>query len=250
MGDLIEYTQPGFAFQNRQNRFIFVLIDTFSKVVYTRAIKRKDKFSMSIALESMLSELQYHPNTIITDEGLEFYNKDVRKVLDNYGIHHYSIKTKMKSSIVERVIQTFKGRFEKYFYKNHTKKWIDILPQITSNYNKTPHRSIGMAPIAVTENNAPEVFQRLYPDINLEVKPRLSLGNIVRIIKSKTLFDKGYKQNWSEELYKIIQVKSVAGRTWYKIADLSKNILPGIKYYWQLTLVSKDDSELTFERDD
>lgn len=244
MSDLIEYSQPGYKHANRGHSFILVVIDVFSKMVYTRPIKRKNKFEMAKGIQSILSEFQYFPNTLITDEGLEYYNKDVREVLDKYGIHHYSIKTKMKASVVERVNRTLKERLEKYFYTNKTKKWIDVLDQITSNYNNTPHRSIGMAPSQVTESNSAAIFHKMFPDIKLEVKPRLAVGNIVRVVLDKALFEKGYKQRWTEQLYQIIDVKSTAGRTWYKIADIAGNIIPGIKYFWQLNLIAKHDREL------
>ena len=250
MGDLIEYTQPGYEHANKGNRYILVVIDIFSKMIYTRPVKRKNKFTMALALESIFSDLAYHPNTLITDEGLEFYNKNVRDVLDEYGMHHYSIRTKMKASVVERVIRTLKERFERYFYENKTKNWINVLEQFTTNYNNTPHRSIGMAPIDVSDENAKEVFKSLYPDIHLAVKPRLAVGNIVRLLETKTLFNKGYTRNWTEELYRIRKVKSSAGRVWYKVADLSGNKVPGIKYYWQLALFSKDDTDITLQHND
>ena len=40
-------------------------------------MKKKDKKSTAEAFDEILSELDDHPNTIITDEGLEFYNKNV-----------------------------------------------------------------------------------------------------------------------------------------------------------------------------
>ena len=237
MGDLIEYQSNGYKYANGGHKFILVLIDVFTKKAYARPVKRKNKFDVSNALESILNNLDHFPNTLITDEGLEFYNKNVEKVLDKYAIHHYSIKTKMKASVVERFIRTLKSRLEKYFVSNNTKKWIDVLPQFIQNYNNTPHRSIGMTPNKVTDENADKVFKKMFPDIHLEAKPRLHVGDKVRKLKEKTIFDKGYKQTWSEELYHIIQVKQSAGRVWYIIADMNGIRQSGIKYYWELNLV-------------
>ena len=141
--------------------------------------------------------------------------------------------------LVERANRTLKERLEKYFYKQKTKRWVDILSQMTHNYNNTPHRSIGMAPSQVNDVNAADVFKKLFPDIHLNVKPRLSVGDQVRILKEKTIFEKGYKQKWSKEIYKIYKVRSTAGRSWYKVEDKGSSKLPGIKYYWQLNLVKK-----------
>ena len=98
-----------------------------------------------------------------------------------------------------------------------------------------------MAPSKVTDANADQVFKELFPDIELESKPRLSVGDTVRILKEKTIFEKGYKQTWSDELYKIRDVKQAAGRIWYELDDLEGVKVSGIKYYWELNLV--DDSQ-------
>ena len=239
MGDLIEYLQPSFKHANRNNGYILVLIDTFTKMAYARPVKKKDKFSVSIALKSILDNLEHYPNTLITDEGLEFYNKNVQEILDDFGIHHYSIKSKMKASIIERFNRTLRQKLEKYFVKNNTKNWVDVLDKFIENYNNTPHRSIGMAPSAVSDENSKQVFKHLFPDIELETQPRLSKGNIVRILKEKTIFQKGYVQSWTDECFKISAVKQAAGRVWYELEDLAGQKLSGIKYYWELNLVSK-----------
>ena len=247
MADLVEYLQPDYRHANRNYGYILVVIDTFTKMAYARPVKKKDKFSVSKALQSILVELDHYPNTLITDEGLEFYNKNVQELLDNYGIHHYSIKTKMKASIVERFNRTLRQKLEKYFVRNKTKNWVDVLQNFISNYNDTPHRSIGMPPSKVSDSNAEQVFNKLFPDIQLESKPRLARGNIVRFLKEKTIFQKGYKQSWTNTLYKIKEVKQAAGRVWYKLETLAGDQIPGIKYYWELNLVAENDHQLQRE---
>ena len=240
MGDLIEYQGNDYKYANSGHKFILILIDVFTKKAYARPVKRKNKFDMALAMQSILDHLDHHPNTLITDEGLEFYNKNVEEVLDLYAIHHYSIKSKMKASVVERLIRTLKGRLEKYFIENKTKRWIDVLPQIIKNYNNTPHRTIGMTPNQVTDDNADKVFKKMFPDLQLEAKPRLKVGDIVRKLKEKTIFEKGYKQSWSNDLYRITKVRQAAGRVWYIISDLDGNRQSGIKYFWELNFVRND----------
>ena len=237
IGDLIEYTQYGYARANNGFKYILVLIDCFSKKAFVEPVKRKNMTDVANALTKIFSGLQTFPNTLITDEGLEFYNRAVRKVLERFIIHHYSIKTQRKASIVERLIRTLKSRLEKYFYKNKTKRWLDVIQQITSNYNRTFHRSIEMAPNDVTDKNRKNVFSNLFPDISKKVKPKLKIGDIVRIVRKKNIFEKGYKQNWSDQKYRIRGFKSTAGRVWYYIEDLQGNRIPGSFYYYELNLI-------------
>ena len=128
-------------------------------------------------------------------------------------------------------------------------KWLDALPKITDGYNKTPHRSIGMSPSQVSSKNRALVFSRLYPDIDLKVKPRLEVGNVVRVKIDKALFEKGYTENWSSEVYLIIDVRQRAGIVWYKISDTAGNRIPGIKYYFELNLVSDDFESYKHKQD-
>ena len=237
MADLIEYTQPGYRHANGGYKYILLVIDCFSKYVWTVPMKKKDKQSSAEAMDKILSNLDNHPNTIITDEGLEFYNNAINQIYEKYGILHYSIKTARKASIAERAIQTIKNRYEKYFYKNKTKEWIDVLPEMTRNYNQTPHRSIGLAPSSVTFHNREAVFKRQFPKIDLHKTPRLKKGDIVRLLEKKKLFDKGYKRSWSKELYTIESSHQKSGIVWYHLKDQNGKVSTKTRYYWELNKV-------------
>ena len=243
--DLIEYSQSRFRHANNGFRFILVVIDSFSKMLYCRPVKRKSADFMADAFESIFEKFDFFPNSIITDRGLEFYNGKVKSVFNKYGINHYYIKTKTpwKTPMAERVIRTLKQTFERYFHFNKTKKWIDVLQVFVKNYNRRPHRSIGMAPIEVTFQNSKKVYKRMFGDVDLRVIPRLEIGSRVRILQEKTLFEKGYKQNWSSEIYVIVSAIQKAGVVWYKLTKLDGTPLQGIKYYYQLNLVSKNASK-------
>ena len=245
--DLIEYSQRDYVYANKGYRFILIVIDCFSRMVYARPVKRKSSDYVAEAFESIFNQFDYFPNTIITDHGLEFFNGRVAAVFRTYGINHYYLKTKTKwkTAFAERVIRTIKSRLEKYFYKFKTKNWIDIIAQVVDNYNNTPHRVIGMSPKSVTFQNSATIYKRMYGDENLIVIPRLSRGDRVRLLIEKQLFDKGYKQNWTEEIYKISSVFQRSGVVWYKVETLTGEKVDGIKYYYQLNLVKRnaDSSE-------
>ena len=179
------------------------------------------------------------------DHRLEFYNTEVRKVFINYGINHYTTptRTKWKASFAERVIRTIKSRIQKYFVKNKTKKWIDIIQNVAQDYNNTPHSSHGLPPQDVNDENRKEVYKKMYPNKTLSVVCRLQKGDRVRKLREKTLFEKGYKQNWSDEIYIIRDVRQSNQVCWYKLETLAKKSVPGIWYYYQLNLVSKNDPE-------
>ena len=172
----------------------------------------------------------------------EFFNGKVENVFRNYGINHYKIKTKSKwkASYVERVNRTIKSRIQKYFFKNKTKKWINIYEDVVNNYNNTLHSATGIAPNQVSETNRDEVYKRLYPDIMLRTVCKLKIGDKVRYLLEKDQFEKGYTKSWTEEIYTISKVKQSNGVCYYYLEDLANKSLPGIYYYYQLNLVSRN----------
>ena len=240
MGDLIEY--PQFKFNNRQYVYILILIDCFTKKVYCAPMREKSKQWSAKAFESIFIKLDEFPKHIVTDGGLEFFNSEVRKIFVNYGINHYKIptKTNWKASVVERVNRTIKSRIQKYFYKNKTKNWIDVIDKVVENYNNTPHSTIGVAPNQVSESNRKEVFKRLFPDLGLRTVCKLRKGDRVRKIIKKDIYEKGYTKNWSEELYIIDKIKQTNGVCYYYLTDLAEQKVPGIFYYYQLNFVARN----------
>ena len=240
MADLAFYTGPGMAHANNGNKYILVFIDVFTKMCYVEPMKNKEALTTLIAFEKILRRLPYTPNHVITDVGTEFYNFHVQKLFEENGIIHYSLRGPHKASVAERMIQTLKGRLEKYFWKNKTKRYLDVLHTIVDNYNKTPHRSIGMPPIKVNRSNTEQVFKKLYKDYAIKTDPRLKVGDKVRIARLKTIFEKGYTRRWSLELYSIVSAKSRGGVDYYKVADENGNVLPRQRYYFELNLVQRN----------
>ena len=80
----------------------------------------------------------------------------------------------------------------------------------------------------------------MFPKYYSNFKPRLHVGDKVRIQLDKTIFQKGYDIRWSKEIYVISSIHVRLGVDWYKLKDLKDIRLPGIKYYWQLNSVAEN----------
>ena len=242
MMDLAFYNSPKFVRANGGMKYVMVFIDVFTKMCYVEPMKDKNALTTLVALENIFKRLPDLPKHVITDDGTEFYNKPVQSLFDANDIVHYSLRGRHKACVAERMIQTMKGRLEKYFWQNKTNRYIDVIQQIISNYNHTPHRSIGMAPILVNFENRKEVFDKLYPKNRDKLPPRLNVGDRVRITKSKSTFEEGYTRNWSIDSYTIVSAKSRGGVDYYKVQDDDGNILPRQRYYYELNLVNRHDN--------
>ena len=242
MADVAFYNSPSYVHANGGVTYILVFIDVFTKMCYVEPMKDKEALSSVVALENILRRLPDLPKYLATDKGTEFTNRDVQNLFAEKGIIHYILQGKHKASVAERMIRTLKGRLEKYFWQNKTKRYVDVLQQIVYNYNHTPHRSIGMAPVMVNFKNRKDVFDKLFPNYHDRLPPRLHVGDLVRIPEDKTIFEKGYTRSWSIELYTIVSAKSRGGIDFYKVQDAAGNILPRERYYYQLNLVKRNDN--------
>ena len=177
------------------------------------------------------------PQTLQTDQGVEFLNKSVQALLQSYGIHQFSIhNAETKVSIVERFNRTLKTRMWRYFTKHQTWRYIDVLQDLVRSYNNTTHRSIGMAPLRVNAKNHEKVWQRLYGHDGKGV-PKLCMSDRVRVSKYKGTFEKGYETNWSEEMFTIHEVHPSDPPVYHLRDDLGE-MLDGTFYELELQKVS------------
>ena len=122
----------------------------------------------------------------------------------------------------------------KYFTANNTHVYIDILPKLVEKYNSTYHRSIKATPQDASKlENYSRTFSTLYSHIPKATKPKLKVGDTVRIVKKKSLFEKSFTPGWSEELFTIEEVKPTKPIT-YKIKDKNGEEVKGTFYEQEL----------------
>ena len=205
-------------------------------------MKNKSAATTAEAFDLIFRDFDELPLNIVTDSGTEFFNTRVSKVFDSFGIVHYKTptKTRWKASMAERAIRTLKSRLAKIFYRRKNNVWYDVIDKVVSNYNHTVHRSHGKRPIDVTDENRDEVYKKLYPKQSVPIVCKFKIGDKVRKIREKTLFEKGYTQNWSDEIFVISAVRSNDKVCWYKLKSLNQEEVPGIWYYYQLNLVGRN----------
>ena len=227
---------------NKNYRYIILMIDCFSKVIYVSPMIKKDGPSSLAAIKKIFDKLDRLPVNLATDGGTEYHNKEVLSFLQMKGVNHYTMptKTKYKAMMAERAIRTIKTRMEKFYYKSGKRVWYGHLDQIVSNYNHTPHRSIGMAPLDVNEDTQRKVFKRMYPYSKITVDCRIKKGDKVRKKIEKKDFEKGYSQKWSDEVYIVDSVHQSNTICFYKLKSLEEKILKGVYYFYQLNVVSKN----------
>jgi hypothetical protein len=83
--------------------------------------------------------------------------------------------------------------------------WVTPLPKFLYAINNSVNRSIGVKPSSINAKNASELWERIYGKDLETTKPRLKVGDAVRITKPKHIFEKGYFPSRSDHIYSVDQ---------------------------------------------
>ena len=115
-----------------------------------------------------------------------------------------------------------------------------MLEQVTNTYNNSKHRTIGMKPNDVNKNNEEMLLKSAYSHLKIVGKQKFKVGDIVRISKSKHVFEKGYVPNWTTELFKVLKVQ-ITNPTTYLLEDLQGHPISGGFYEYELQKTKQPD---------
>jgi hypothetical protein len=209
----------GIAKYNNNFKFLLTCIDSLSKYAFVVPIKDKSGPTLVKALKTIFKKRK--PRKLRTDQGKEFLNRHVQSYLKQMNIIFFTSNNETKSAIVERFNRTLRSRMWRYFTATKQQRYVDVLPQLVESYNKSVHSTTGIAPIHVNVKNAETVWRKVYnyPNKNIMKKPKFRVGDYVRLSKVKKTFEKGYRANWTKEVF---QIKRVYKKTLpeYSVIDL------------------------------
>ena len=137
-------------------KYLLFVIDVFSRYLWIQPITEKTSKSVINALKIVLRSRKL--NSIKSDKGSEFKNKEVRSFLKKEDIHTFYSQDETEDTLIERSIRTIKKALYRYFRHKQTYKYLDVLQDFARNYNKRTHRSQGQnSPAEVNQDNASEV---------------------------------------------------------------------------------------------
>ena len=245
MGNLSEW--------NEGVRYLLMVIDVFSKFGWIQMLENKKGITVAEAFKKIFKKGR-KPKTLWVDKGKEFWNKEVKAVMDKKGIERYSTENEEKSAVVERWNRTIKERMWKMFSARNQMIYVDKLEDILEDYNNTKHSSIGMTPVqASKKSNEKKVYANLYENELWRKRklPKFKVGDKVRITVKKKSFEKGFTPKWTEEVFivkKVIYTKPVT----YKLKDLMEDDVDGSFYEQELQRVRQEIFRIdeVLERDD
>ena len=80
-----------------------------------------------------------NPKKLHKDQGKEFYNRHVKELLQECGVHHFSTFQDVKAQIVEDFNRTLREAILQYMTDRQSLRYVEALPNFLYDYNNRPH---------------------------------------------------------------------------------------------------------------
>ena len=139
------------------------------------------------------------------DNGREFYNKNVKKLVELYSTDS---------------IELLRKKMFEYLSANNTRKCADVLNLLVDQYHNAIHSSIKMTPKeASRKKNENKMWRNLYPEFDSKtMTPKFSIGDNFAIAKKKENIFQRIHSRMDGRGFKISTIQSTISVT-YKITD-------------------------------
>ena len=249
---MLKIWAPAFSFQcdvtvfwkYKNHQFCLTFIDIQWRYAFMYLLKNKTLdeiiYGFGLFIKDLLSKIKTNIfNKVSVSCDSEFNKERLLKFLDERGIRYFFFKSKdihlskywNPLAIVDRFTRWFKNLLNKYLHKKNSANWPEHINFILNTYNELPHSSLNYnwpediflswnyEDYAAKKHMEKKLFNL---EKGEEQKNKFNIGDTVRILEQKNIFDKETK-NYSREIYKIIDIKNGKYTDKYKLADLQGN---------------------------
>ena len=212
------------AKENNGVMFLLVRQDLFDRTVNAKGMKTKDSQETVKTFSSMITK-RNRTKKIWVDKGTEFAGA-FKKFCTAEGIQIYSTMSETKAAFAECTIRPLKNILYPYM-EDFGYKYIHKLPQFITTSNTRRNSSIDMRPNTVKNCDFMSI---LYSKTLREFKkPTFKNGDRVQISKYDLPFCKGYKPQFTREVFEIVAIVTRKPPT-HTIKDEKDEIIRG-KFY-------------------
>ena len=190
------------------------------------------------------------PEKLRSDKGKEFTGRETERYLKKEaGVEHFVSSSDSKACFAERVIRTLKNLMYRYFQRNQTYRYLEVLQSLVQNYNRRPHSSLpdNLSPSAVTSKNEALIWKRMYVDTATAAgkrKFKFQVGDLVRLTHLKHVFQRDFQEKWTQEIFIVTSRNIREGVPVYTVQDWAKEPVEGAWYESELQKVRKDKDVL------
>ena len=206
---------------NNSVKYLLARRDLFDRTLDAKGMKTKDSKETVRAFLTMITK-KNRTKKIRVDKGTEFAG-EFKKVGKAEGIQIYSTMSETKAAFAERTIRSLNNILYRYMEHNGY-KYIHKLNQFVATLNSKRRCSIDLIPKNVKNSDFQSI---LYSKPLREIcKNQFKVEDRVRISKYDLPFRKGYKPQFTQEVFKIVQISSRKPPT-YTIKDEQGEIIRG-----------------------
>ena len=147
---------------NRNYRYILVVIDNFSKIGWTILLKNEIAQTVKDSFENIITSSKSKPNLIATDRAKEFYDKFFQNFLNKNNTKVCSRNASLGDVFAEIFNRSVRDLLIKLVFEREDGTWNDILPTLRKQDNNRVHSFKNLSPIqASLENNEVFVYHNL-----------------------------------------------------------------------------------------
>ena len=219
------------AKDNNGVKYLLVRQDLFDRTVDAKGMKTKDSKETVRAFLSMISK-KNRLRKLWVDKGTEIAG-EFKKQCKAEGIQIYSTMSETKAAFAERTLRSLKNILYRYMEDNGY-KYIHKLNQFVTTLNTRRNCSTDLIPKNVKNS---DILSILYSKPLREFrKPKFESGDRVGISKYDLPFRKGYKPQFTQEVFEIVEISSRKPPT-YTIKDEQGEIIRGKFYQKELVNV-------------
>jgi hypothetical protein len=243
--DLIDMRQ--LSQHNDGITFLLTAIDCFSKKAWVKPLKNKSALTSLQSIKQLTEEIQPPMRAVFFDRGSEFVNKHVVAFLQDRGIKIMHPSSEKKAAIVERFNRSIQDLIYRYMTENETFRYISVLQDLTAAYNGRGHRTLQY--LSPNEAEKKENWGKVLCALNTyyskavgkSQKPKLSVGQTVRVAKLGEKMSRGYQERFNQEYFKIIDINNRMPIPMYKLQSMNDNeIIKGNFYANELQVMQGD----------
>ena len=161
--------------------------------------------------------------------------------MSDNGIKHYTSENDdIKCAVVERWNRTILERLFRYLTYKYTNRYVDVVQDVVDSYNRSVHSTIKMAPADVSVDDEVEIRRRLYPAKPKKIRYKFDIDDTVRISGTRRVFEKGYRGNWTREVFKV-SARHPTDPPSYGLTDQAGEYIKGKFYAQELQKVKIGD---------
>ena len=161
----------------------------------------------------------------------------MRQLFAKHNIELFSVKSAYKAALVERFNRTLKHRVWRYLTARNQRKWSDVLQDAVHAYNHSTHRIIKRKPADVAQDSVADMREENNVPRSKGIDD-IRIGDTVRISKVKSIFDKGYLPNWTEELFTVADVNRKYNPITYTLKDANHDVIEENFYHFEIQSVT------------